>query len=73
MLFRSVYAAALPDGRATALKIDDGAGRARPPLLASALQQLGVDPEATQRLRDVPVLGHGEPVGLVRSVLPPLR
>ena len=68
-----VYAAALPDGRATALKIDDGAGRARPPVLASALQQLGVDPEATQRLRDVPVLGHGDPVGFVQNVLPPQR
>lgn len=63
-----VYAAALPDGRATALKIDDGAGRARRPVLAWALQQLGVAPHATQRLRDVPVLGHGEPVGFVRNV-----
>ena len=63
-----VYAAALPDGRATALKITDGAARARRPVLAWALQQLGVDPEATRRLSDVPVLGHGEPVGFVRNV-----
>ena len=48
-----VYAAALPDGRATALKIDDGAGRARRPVLAWALEQLGVDAAATERLRDV--------------------
>jgi L-asparaginase II len=63
-----VYAAALPDGRATALKIGDGAGRARRPVLAWALQQLGVDAQGTKRLRDVPVLGHGEPVGFVRNV-----
>ena len=33
-----VYAAALPDGRAVAVKIDDGAGRARRPVLAWALR-----------------------------------
>src|SRR4051812_715757 len=57
-----VYAAALPDGRAAALKITDGAGRARPPVLAWALEQLGVDAAATEHLREVRVLGHGEPV-----------
>jgi L-asparaginase II len=64
-----VYAAALPDGRATALKIDDGAGRARRPVLAWALERLGVDSAAMERLRDVPVLGHGAPVGFVRNVI----
>ena len=68
-----VYAAALPDGRAVALKIDDGAARARSVVLAWALEQLGVDPGETAALRDVPVLGHGEPVGSVRNVLPPRR
>ena len=63
-----VYAAAFPDGRAAALKIIDGAGRARRPVLAWALEQLGVDADATEALRDVPVLGHGEPVGFVRNV-----
>jgi len=63
-----VYAAAFPDGRAAALKIIDGAGRARRPVLAWALEQLGVDADATKALRDVPVLGHGEPVGFVRNV-----
>jgi L-asparaginase II len=63
-----VYAAALPDGRAAALKIQDGAGRARLPVLIWSLQQLGVDVSAPERLRDVPVLGHGEQVGLVRNV-----
>jgi L-asparaginase II len=63
-----VYAAALSDGLAVAVKIDDGAGRARRVVLAWALEQLGVDPSATAALRDVPVLGHGERVGFVRNV-----
>jgi L-asparaginase II len=63
-----VYAAALPDGRAVAVKIDDGAGRARGPVLAHALELLGVNAGATRSLRDVPVLGHGAPVGAVRAV-----
>ena len=61
-----VYAAALPDGRAAAAKVEDGGGRARGPLLAYALERLGVDPVATAVLRDVAVLGHGTPVGEVR-------
>ena len=63
-----VYAAALPDGRAVAVKIDDGGGRARGPVLARALELLGVDAGATRSLRDVAVLGHGAPVGAVRAV-----
>ena len=61
-----VYAAALPDGRAAVVKVEDGAGRARGPLLAHALERLGVQPGLTVSLRDVPVLGHGRPVGEVR-------
>ena len=63
-----VYAAALPDGRAAAVKIGDGAGRARRVVLAWALERLGVDPAGTAALRNVPVLGHGQPVGFVRNV-----
>jgi len=63
-----VYAAAFADGRAAAVKIGDGAGRARRPVLAWALEQLGVDASRTAALRDVPVLGHGVPVGIVRNV-----
>ena len=37
-----VYAVALPDGRAVALKIDDGAERARTVLMAAVLRRLGV-------------------------------
>jgi len=65
-----VYAAAFADGRAVAVKISDGAGRARRPLLAWALEQLGVDASGTAALRDVPVLGGGAKVGIVRNVTP---
>jgi L-asparaginase II len=63
-----VYAASLADGRAAAVKVEDGGGRARGPLLSVALSRLGVDPASTAVLRDVPVLGHGQPVGVVRVV-----
>ena len=36
-----VFAAALPDGRAVALKIADGGDRARPPVMVAALRALG--------------------------------
>ncbi len=42
----SCYAVALPDGRAFALKHDDGAPRARPVTMAALLERLGVDVEA---------------------------
>jgi L-asparaginase II len=62
-----VFAAALPDGRAMALKIVDGAQRAVPAVVAAALAALGLEvPEDVGR---VDVLGHGEPVGAVRAVL----
>ena len=66
-----VYAAALPDGRAVALKIADGSARARVPVLIAALALLGVGvggvPESTWR---IPVLGHGRPVGDLRPLGP---
>jgi L-asparaginase II len=64
-----VYAAAMPDGRAVALKIDDGGGRARAVVLVAALARLGVplDDAAHVAARTV-VLGHGEPVGEVRAL-----
>lgn len=59
-----VYAAALPDGRAVALKVADGASRPRPVLLAAALRALGE--RGHWPWAQVPVLGHGEPVGSVQ-------
>ncbi|MEV1026592.1 asparaginase [Streptomyces sp. NPDC050264] len=64
-----VYALALPDGSAVALKIADGGQRPRPVVMAAALRHLGVDVDADPRLSaltEAPVLGHGEPVGAVR-------
>jgi L-asparaginase II len=63
-----VYVAATTDGRVAAVKIGDGAARARGPVLAAALDALGVEGDLSP-LRDVPVLGHGAPVGAVRAVL----
>jgi L-asparaginase II len=65
-----VYAAAMPDGRAVALKIADGASRARPPVMVAALARLGVDVSALDELARPPVLGHGRPVGEIRALLP---
>jgi L-asparaginase II len=64
-----VYAAALSDGRAVAVKIDDGAERARLPVLVTALRALGVDDPVLTDYAETPVEGHGERVGQVRSVL----
>jgi L-asparaginase II len=64
-----VYAAGFDDGRAVALKIEDGAARARMPVMVAALRRLGVESSALDELADVPVLGHGERVGSVRAVL----
>jgi len=69
----SCYAVALPDGRAFALKTDDGAARARPVLMTAALRRSGVDAEpgvdaaAVWRSGVVEVLGGGVPVGEIRA------
>ena len=61
----AVNAAALPDGRAMASKIEDGGPRARPSLLAAVLRAWGFDDPAVQRWSAVPVLGAGAPQGAV--------
>jgi len=64
-----VYAAALPDGRAIALKIADGANRARPPLMRAALVAMGVDISYVDpRAFESPIFGHGQIVGEVRVI-----
>ena len=64
-----VYAVALPDGRAIALKIADGANRARPPLMRTALIALGIDISGVDpRAFASPIFGHGQIVGEVRVV-----
>jgi L-asparaginase II len=59
-----VAAVAVPGVAAIALKIEDGAQRARTPVLLDELRRLGVEvPELTEL-----VLGGGEPVGEIRAV-----
>ena len=65
-----VFAAALPDGRAVALKIADGANRARPPLMLAALARLGVAIDEVAPLVVEHIRGHGRVVGEVRALLP---
>jgi L-asparaginase II len=71
----SCYAVALPDGRAFALKTDDGAPRARPVVMAALLQRLGVDTEpgvdtdAVRRTGAAPLTGGDVVVGEIRAVL----
>jgi L-asparaginase II len=61
-----VYAAALPDGAAAAVKVTDGAQRARVPMLVGALRRLGLQAPVLAELAEVPVLGGGRPVGAAR-------
>jgi L-asparaginase II len=60
------FAAALPDGRAVAVKIADGATRAAVPVLVAALRALGLDAPVLDQLATSPVLGGGQPVGEIR-------
>jgi L-asparaginase II len=71
----SCYVVALPDGRAFAVKTDDGAPRARPVVMAGLLGRLGVDvepgvdTEAVLRTGEAPLLGGRVVVGGIRAVL----
>ncbi|WP_460867701.1 asparaginase [Nocardioides pakistanensis] len=70
----SCYAVALPDGRAVAIKTDDGAARVRPVLMAEVLRRLeigelpGVDVDEVAATGDVPLFGGGRRVGEIRAV-----
>lgn len=64
----SVYVAAMEDGRAVALKLSDGSGRALPTVLLAAVQRLGIDITHVPSTMAEIVLGHGQPVGAVRAV-----
>ncbi|MER6714863.1 asparaginase [Streptomyces sp. NPDC000877] len=66
--FEGVQVAALPDGRAVAVKIADGANRARVPVAAAALARAGVEPELLTEFAGEPLLGGGREVGRVRPV-----
>ncbi|MFI9768974.1 asparaginase [Streptomyces sp. NPDC052415] len=66
--FEGVQVAALPDGRAVAVKISDGANRARIPVAAAALARAGVDPSLLGEFQGEALLGGGRAVGCVRPV-----
>lgn len=59
-----VDAFALADGSAAALKIEDGAARARTPVTVALLARLGAQPPA--ELATALVTGGGSPVGVLR-------
>ena len=69
------YVVALSDGRAFALKVDDGGARARPVVMAGLLSLLGIDTEegidtaAVRRTGEALLHGGGKVVGEIRPVL----
>ena len=62
-----VCAAATKDGVGLAVKIDDGAGRARTVVLVEALRRIGATTIDATQVTATAVLGHGEPVGAIRA------
>jgi len=62
-----VVAVAIDGVGAVALKIEDGAMRARMPVLMSALRRLGVAAPVLDDLATVPLLGGGVRIGEVRT------
>jgi L-asparaginase II len=61
-----VFAFALPDGRAAAIKIADGGDRARLPIAVGVLSALGIT--GLDDLAEEPVFGGGHPVGSIRLI-----
>ncbi|MEV7431948.1 asparaginase [Nocardioides sp. NPDC092400] len=65
----ALHAVALPDGRAFALKIEDGADRARRVVMAEVLRRAGFEDDAVRRAGLVELHGGGHVVGEVRAAL----
>jgi len=71
-----VQAFALADGRAGAVKMEDGAPRAIPAITVALLRAIGadqtdgVDRDALDQIANIPVLGGGQAVGGIRPTLP---
>ena len=61
-----VFALALSDGRAVALKVDDGGDRPRPLVAAAVLRHLGIDADVLADFEVRELLGGGRRVGEVR-------
>jgi L-asparaginase II len=71
-----IDALGLADGRAAAVKIEDGAARAWPPVTVALLHRLGVTTgpgvadTVLDEIANVPVIGGEQAVGRVRATLP---
>ncbi len=71
----SCYALALADGRSVALKVEDGAARARPIVMAAVLERIGVaelpgvDAAAVASTGEHVLHGGGRPVGQLRALV----
>jgi L-asparaginase II len=63
----AVQAVALPDGRALAFKVEDGATRALGPVLARTLSLLGLDAPVLARIGSAPLHGGDREVGEIRA------
>ncbi|MFJ4489848.1 asparaginase [Streptomyces diastaticus] len=63
----AVQALALPDGRALAFKVDDGATRALGPVLARLLERWGHGGETAARIGRAPLMGGAAEVGEIRA------
>ena len=66
----AVYLVVLPDGRAIALKIEDGGGRARPVAMAGILKAIGADSDVIDAQARQILLGGGRPAG---EIVPAFR
>jgi L-asparaginase II len=63
--FEGIQLVGLPDGRAVAVKIADGADRGRMPVTVRVLGALGEDTASLAGIASAPVLGGGRQVGLL--------
>ena len=61
-----MWGAVMPDGRTLAVKVDDGAMRSLPAVLTAVAETWGLDRVIPDGWHTDPVLGGGEPVGVIR-------
>ena len=64
--FEGIQLVGLADGRGIAVKISDGADRARMPVTVRVLEALGMDVSPLSGIGTAPVLGGGRQVGLLQ-------
>ena len=65
--FEGLQLIGLRNGTGIAIKISDGADRARMPVTVRVLEELGLDGGQLATLASPPVLGGGHPVGVLRA------